>query len=311
MPVADIMTAWTAHPGAPLITVADDGSVQQTRLCASGEAAHGAWVIPLRGTLLVTDDSESELSPSREIRQQAVSVLLADAAAPITAATPLLPQPLPPAAVVHMNADSVGYYRVQYSDVGWARVVGCFSALAPAERVALVNDAAALFTLNRLSPATLVNVLVTAMGHASVGVVGAVCACARGLVTVFARARCAGDGDGDGQIRAAAAAAAVAAYVSWLLRSYVSPESLSWDDGHGEAHVDVIARACALRLAVEVAEPSDGVVVEALRRFDGLCATDVSAAAAAALTSADALPVVLYAGVRWRGLAGTSESWRG
>jgi alanyl aminopeptidase len=133
-------TAFLEQVGVPLVRVklACDGSpnvqVTQERLAGAGTSSAGTWPLPVCVRYPVGAGRAARVVERCQ---------LVDAA---SAQIPLVDAKACPA-WVNGNAAAVGYYRVAYEGDLGARLVKAMGQLAPAERIALAADTAALIDL--------------------------------------------------------------------------------------------------------------------------------------------------------------------
>ncbi len=133
-PVAEIAASWTEQPGLPLLTLTpEDGSltISQKRFTVhQTDPKPLFWKIPILWEAFVPN--EKATAPH--------SYLLAEHSATLPAAKP--------AQTINLNAGGVGYYRVKYSDVNFARLLAAAPQLPDAAQVCLLSDAWALVRAN-------------------------------------------------------------------------------------------------------------------------------------------------------------------
>ena len=133
-PVSAIAASWTEQPGLPLVTVksADGRMLAQQELFAvhQGNPKPSEWRIPL---------SYRDIASAKATN---ASVFLLDAK---SAALPEVRSDQS----VKLNADGIGYYRVQYEPALFARLLAAAAQLSEADKVNLISDTWALVRADR------------------------------------------------------------------------------------------------------------------------------------------------------------------
>jgi tricorn protease interacting factor F2/3 len=120
-PVSSIVTPWIQRPGLPVIHVKRSLSgleLRQSRFAYLGVGEEPPWPIPL--VCDIDGRSQRVLFESREI------ALSAD-----------------PLSTVHLNPGALGFYRVCYDSLSYARLLRSLSGRSPIDRWIVLNDLAA------------------------------------------------------------------------------------------------------------------------------------------------------------------------
>ena len=130
-PVGDIATGWVQQPGFPVVEVKredDKVLLKQERLTVNFKNPPALrWQIPLTYSAVGRDQRESRLLTNETDVLEKIS---ADA-------------------VLKLNADGAGNYRVQYDDKSWDLLLAALPKLKVEDRVNLLSDEWALVQANR------------------------------------------------------------------------------------------------------------------------------------------------------------------
>ena len=131
-PVAGIAAGWVLQPGFPLVELKREDDrvlLTQQRLTVNfKDASSLLWQIPLTYFVAGKDEPQSRL---------------------MTKASDVL-EKIPSDAVLKLNVDGAGNYRVQYDDKSWDLLLAALPKLRSADRVNLLGDEWALVQANRL-----------------------------------------------------------------------------------------------------------------------------------------------------------------
>ena len=147
--VRQIMETWIYQGGYPVVSINDDGDLEQRRFVYLPESGSDAtWAVPVR--LRDNDGAEHRLLLDG---QEATA------------------SPVEPAALATLNAEASGFYRSQLSDEHLATVgQNGPGELSSVERFGLVDDAWALATSGQLDTANYLDLLRGFNGETSVAV---------------------------------------------------------------------------------------------------------------------------------------------
>ena len=130
-PVGDIATGWVQQPGFPLVEVKrenDKVSLKQERLTVNFKNPPALrWQIPVTYFVVGRDQRKSRLMANET---HALEKIAADA-------------------VLKLNADGAGNYRVLYDDKSWDLLLAALPKLKVEDRVNLLSDEWALVQANR------------------------------------------------------------------------------------------------------------------------------------------------------------------
>lgn len=235
LPVSNVMNAWTATPGYPLVALAAGELIQSRFYLSPAEREQAAgnelWPIPLRA---LTDDGKETPPALLSNREQ------------------LLPEEWKELRVLKLNPGQAGLYRSLYGPEELEKILPRLAPgegqLGPADRFGIIDDAVAL-TVAGLQPGTALLQLLAALRDESHLIVwDAVTAGLGGLLDI---------------IENGAARERFGRFGLWLTRP--NAERLGWEPKEGESYFDALMRPGVLAQAARFGD--EDVIAEARRLF--------------------------------------------
>ena len=244
-PVKDLMSRWTGQTGYPVLDVrlvtADSGPLVKVR----------------QRRFLYEDILDGAVNQEESIWPVPLSIRTAGASVPTVTLleTPSATVPLPNAAAnsawMKVNVDQTGFYRVNYGDADWQRLVPAIAdrTLPPADRLGVQSDAYALSRAGLVSITRFLTLADAYENEKDASVWSNLAANLREIEGIIAHEPC------------------LEAFQARARRLFAAAAHRSgWEPRAGEGHLDALLRSVVLREAGGYGDPE--VIAQAHVLFD-------------------------------------------